>query len=74
MSMNTKSIDMRRVLGSHLQQYGGTREQLHCRGWSWGVPFPSFVNVDIDCHGAPHLDYKGSAGFKGENVHTFTFT
>ena len=30
-----------------------------------GLPFPSFVNTDIDCHRAPHLDYKGSARFKG---------
>ena len=30
-----------------------------------GYQFPSFANTDIDCQGAPHLDYKGSAGFKG---------
>ena len=23
-----------------------------------GLPFPSFVNTDIDCHRAPHLDYE----------------
>ena len=34
-----------------------------------GLPFPGFVNIGIDCHRAPHLDYKGSAGFKGGDTY-----
>ena len=38
-----------------------------------GLPFPGFVNIGIDCHRAPHLDYKGSAGFKG-GIHIYIYT
>ena len=30
-----------------------------------GLPFPRFVNTDIDCQEVTHLDYKGSAGLRG---------
>ena len=32
------------------------------------------MNTDIDCHRAPHLDYKGSAGFKGGDTYIYIYT